>query len=195
MVYEVGTATMMSAKGAIKPVARPVMADAKEPFDPNAYLSAVTGYYVRWQRMLSLPYNASVRAFYLNQDALAKAGLDPQARPKTWEEVEELLVKIKASGNECPLTTAWQSWVHLENLSAYHNAAFATKANGFDGTDTELVFNGPLQRMHRQDGRMGQERAVRLLGPAQRGRRAVSFGRMRDVHRIVGRLCRGQGRA
>jgi sn-glycerol 3-phosphate transport system substrate-binding protein len=154
MVYEVGTATMMSAKGAIKPVYQ-VMADAKEPFDPNGYLSAVTGYYTTSSgQMLSLPYNASSPVLYLNQDALAKAGLDPKARPKSWEEVEEMLAKIKASGNECPLTTAWQSWVHLENLSAYHNAAFATKANGFDGTDTELVFNGPLQRMH--IGKMGE---------------------------------------
>src|SRR5512147_2613958 len=35
-VFEVGTATMMAAKGAIVPVAK-VMADAKEPFDPKAY--------------------------------------------------------------------------------------------------------------------------------------------------------------
>jgi sn-glycerol 3-phosphate transport system substrate-binding protein len=36
-VFEVGTATMMSAKGAIVPVTK-VMADAGEPFDPKAYL-------------------------------------------------------------------------------------------------------------------------------------------------------------
>src|SRR5579863_6508510 len=43
-VFEVGTATMMAAKGAIKPVYQ-LMADAGEPFDPNAYLPAVTAYY------------------------------------------------------------------------------------------------------------------------------------------------------
>src|ERR1044071_6803641 len=43
-VFEVGTATMMAAKGAIVPVAK-VMADAKEPFDPKAYLPTVAGYY------------------------------------------------------------------------------------------------------------------------------------------------------
>src|SRR5690348_16609946 len=43
-VFEVGTATMMSAKGAIKPVFQ-LMADAGEPFDPKAYLPTVTGYY------------------------------------------------------------------------------------------------------------------------------------------------------
>ena len=43
-VFEVGTATMMAAKGAIKPVYQ-VMKDAGEPFDPAAYLPAVAGYY------------------------------------------------------------------------------------------------------------------------------------------------------
>ena len=43
-VFEVGTATMMAAKGAIKPVYE-VMAEAKEPFDPKAYIGPVYGYY------------------------------------------------------------------------------------------------------------------------------------------------------
>ena len=43
-VFEVGTATMMAAKGAIKPVFQ-LMKDAGEPFDPNSYLPAITGYY------------------------------------------------------------------------------------------------------------------------------------------------------
>src|SRR3954468_18463815 len=38
-VFEVGTALMMSAKGAVKPVHQ-LMADAGEPFDPKAYLPA-----------------------------------------------------------------------------------------------------------------------------------------------------------
>lgn len=148
MVYEVGTATMMKAKGAIKPVYE-VMADAGESFDPKAYLAAVTGYYTTTDgQMLSLPYNASSPVLYINQDALTKAGLDPKLKPKTWEEVGAALTKLKAAGVDCPLTTAWQSWVHLENLSAYHDVPFATKSNGFGGTDAKLVFNGPLQVAH-----------------------------------------------
>ncbi|MEM7429931.1 MAG: extracellular solute-binding protein, partial [Pseudomonadota bacterium] len=46
--------------------------------------------------------------------------------------------------------TAWQSWIHLENFSAYHNVPFATKDNGFAGLDTQLSFNGPLQVKHIQ---------------------------------------------
>ena len=147
-VYEVGTATMMAAKGAVKPIYE-VMAEAGEKFEPSAYLSAVTGYYTAPDgQMLSLPYNSSTPVMYLNKDALQKAGLDPELKPKTWPEVEEMLKKIKASGSTCPFTTSWQSWIQLENLSAYHNKPFATKANGFGGTDTELAFNTDFQAAH-----------------------------------------------
>src|SRR5262245_14770045 len=43
-VFEVGTATMMAAKGAVKPVYE-VMGEAGEKFDPKAYVPAVAGYY------------------------------------------------------------------------------------------------------------------------------------------------------
>ena len=48
------------------------------------------------------------------------------------------------------MTTAWQSWIHLENLSAYHDIPFATKDNGFSGADTELSLNGAVQVQHIQ---------------------------------------------
>ena len=77
-VFEVGTATMMAAKGAIVPVAK-VMADAEEPFDPKAYLPTVTGYYTDLKgNMLSFPFNSSTVMFYINKDAFKKAGLDPE---------------------------------------------------------------------------------------------------------------------
>ncbi|UUP19713.1 sn-glycerol-3-phosphate ABC transporter substrate-binding protein UgpB [Nitratireductor thuwali] len=147
-VFEVGTATMMAAEGAVKPVYE-IMEEAAEPFDANAYLAAVAGYYTTADgQMLSLPYNSSTPVLYLNKNALEAAGLDPEARPATWPEVEEILVKLKESGSACPFTTAWQSWIHLENLGAYHNVPFATQANGFEGVDAELVFNGDLQVKH-----------------------------------------------
>ena len=80
-VFEVGTATMMAAKGAIKPVYE-LMADAGEKFDPKVYLPAVTGYYTTADgRMLSLPLNSSTPVLYYNKDAFKKAGLDPNKPP------------------------------------------------------------------------------------------------------------------
>ena len=147
-VFEVGTATMMAAKGAIVPVAK-VMADAKEPFDPKAYLPTVTGYYSDLKgNMLSFPFNSSTVMFYINKDAFKKAGLDPQQVPKTWKEVYVAALKLKASGQECVYTTSWPSWMHIENFSAWHNVPIGTKQNGMGGFDTEFTFNSPLHVRH-----------------------------------------------
>ena len=150
MVFEVGTATMMSAKGAIKPVYQ-VMSEAGATFDPSAYIGSVKGYYTSTNGdMLSLPFNSSTPVLWVNKDALKAAGVEPDTDLSTWQNVSEVLDKLKASGNKCPLTTAWQSWIHLENLSAYHNTPFASKDNGFAGLDTELTFNSPTHVKHIQ---------------------------------------------
>lgn len=150
MVFEVGTATMMAASGAIKPVYE-VMADAGADFDADGFIGSVKGYYTSNDgQMLSLPFNSSTPVLWVNRDALTAAGIDPDVDLSTWENVGGVLDQLKASGNSCPMTTAWQSWVHLENFSAYHDVPFATKANGFEGVDTELVLNGPAQVAHIQ---------------------------------------------
>jgi sn-glycerol 3-phosphate transport system substrate-binding protein len=147
-VFEVGTATMMGAKGAIVPVAK-VMADAKEPFDPKAYLPTVTGYYSDSKgNMLSYPFNSSTVVFYVNKDAFKKAGLDPEKPPKTWKEFGAAADKLKASGQECVYTTGWPAWMHIENFSAWHNVPIGTKQNGMAGTDTEFRVNSPLHVRH-----------------------------------------------
>src|SRR6478736_1409197 len=85
-VFEVGTATMMGAKGAIKPV-QEMMKEAGESFDPKSYLPAITGYYSTAKgEMLSMPFNSSSMVMWINKDALKKAGLDPEKPPKTWPE-------------------------------------------------------------------------------------------------------------
>ncbi len=147
-VFEVGTATMMAGKKVIKPVYE-VMAQAGEKFDPKSYMPAVTSYYSDTQgRMLSMPFNSSTPVFYYNKDAFKKAGLDPNKPPKTWDEVEADALKLKESGAACSFTTAWQSWVQLETMSAWHNTEFATKENGFGGLDTKLTFNNEILVRH-----------------------------------------------
>ncbi|GAB4554117.1 MAG: sn-glycerol-3-phosphate ABC transporter substrate-binding protein UgpB [Rhizobacter sp.] len=147
-VYEVGTATMMSAKGAIVPVGK-VLADAGHKFDPKAYIPAVVGYYTAPNgQMLSFPLNSSTTVFNYNKDAFRKAGLDPTKPPTTWPEVALAAAKLKASGVSCPFTTSWQGWTQLESFSTWHNTLFATQNNGFGGTSARLVFNSPLHVRH-----------------------------------------------
>jgi len=143
-VFEVGTATMMGAKGAIKPV-HELMKEAGEKFDPNAYLPAIAGYYSTVKgEMLSFPFNSSSTVMWYNKDSFKKAGLDPDKPPKTWPETIDHAKKLKAAGISCPLSNAWVTWVLIEQLSAWHNVPLATKANGLDGFDAVLNFNGPV---------------------------------------------------
>ncbi|HEX3861406.1 MAG TPA: sn-glycerol-3-phosphate ABC transporter substrate-binding protein UgpB [Stellaceae bacterium] len=147
-VFEVGTATMMGAKGAIKPVYQ-LMADAGEKFDPAAYLPAITGYYSTPDgRMLSFPFNSSTPVVYWNKDAFKKAGLDPEKPPKTWPETFDAAKKLRAAGFPCGFTSSWVSWIQIENFSAWHNLPLATEANGLGGPDAVMNFNNPTVIRH-----------------------------------------------
>jgi len=147
-IFEVGTATMMAAKGAIVPVAK-VMADAKEPFNPKAYLPAVAGYYTDSKgNMLSFPFNSSTVVLYINRDAFKKAGLNPDQVPKTWKELNAAALQLKVRGQDCVYTSGWPAWMHIENFSAWHNVPIGTQENGMAGMDTVFTFNTPLHVRH-----------------------------------------------
>ena len=147
-VFEVGTVTMMAAKGATVPVGK-VLADAGYKFDPSVYIPAVVGYYTAPNgQMLSYPFNSSTTVLNYNKDLFRKAGLDPNTPPKTWPELVGMAAKLKASGVACPFTTSWQSWTQLESFSTWHNTLFATQNNGFGGTNARLAFNSPLHVRH-----------------------------------------------
>ncbi len=150
-VYEVGTATMMAAKNAIKPVYQ-LMAEFGEKWDPNMYIPTIKSYYSTSDgKMLSMPFNSSTAVMYYNKEAFRKAGLDPEKPPVTWPEFFEAAKKLKASGMEGGFTTNWISWIQLENFSAWHNIPFGTRSNGFEGLDTQLVFNNPIVIRHFQN--------------------------------------------
>jgi len=145
-VFEVGTATMMGAKKAIYPV-HELMADTKESFDPNKYLSAVTGYYTSNEgKMLSMPFNSSTPVLYYNKDMFANAGI--KSAPKTWKEMGEVSQKLLDAGAHCGFTTTWQSWTQIENFGARNNVAMADNNNGFGGLDTKFTFNKPAFVKH-----------------------------------------------
>ena len=143
-VFEVGTATMMAAKGAVKPV-YVLMKEAGEPFDPAAYLPTVTGYYSTVKgEMLSFPFNSSSMVMWINKDAIAKADID-MASLATWPGVFSAAKKLRATTNPtCGFSTAWITWDVIEQFSAWHNVPIGTEANGLDGFGTTLVFNTPL---------------------------------------------------
>ena len=140
-VFEVGTATMMAAKGAIYPVEQ-VMKDAGEPFDKSIYLPAVISYYQTSDgELLSMPFNSSTPVLWYNKDAFKKAGI--ASAPTTWSDMKSASEKLVAAGYKCGFTFGWQSWVMIENYSAWHDLPMGSKENGFAGIDTNFSFNNP----------------------------------------------------
>src|SRR6516162_7748129 len=97
-VNEIGTATMMAAKGAIYPVYE-LMRDEKEGFASSAYLPAVAGYYADVAgNLLSFPFNSSTPILYYNKTMFRDAGLDPDVPPRTWPELGVAAKKLRDRG-------------------------------------------------------------------------------------------------
>jgi sn-glycerol 3-phosphate transport system substrate-binding protein len=147
-MFEVGTGTMMAAGRAVKP-AYELLAESGVEIDFGDYLPPVRGYYQAADgRQMSLPFNSSTAVMFWNKDHFRRAGLDPNAPPQTWQEVEQAARKLKAAGLACPLTTAWPAWVQVEQMSALHDVPIATLGNGFGGLGAELRVNNPLMVRH-----------------------------------------------
>jgi sn-glycerol 3-phosphate transport system substrate-binding protein len=141
-VFEVGTQTMLSS-GAVYPVYQ-LMKDHGVALDWNDVISAVRGYYsTTGGNLYSMPFNSSTPILYYNKNLFKKAGL-PDKPPATWDAVESMAKKLKAAGVKCPFSSAWPSWVLVENMHAYHDQPFADNRNGFDGLATTLKINGPF---------------------------------------------------
>ena len=127
-VFEVGTATMMSAKGAIKPVYQ-VMADAGEKFDPKSYIPAVAGLLHQ-----SEGTDAVVPVQQLDDGVLVQQGRVREGGPRSQPRAADLARGRRGDGQAqgvrriaCPFTTGWQSWTQLESFSAWHNLPFADR--------------------------------------------------------------------
>ncbi len=149
-VFEVGTQTMMLS-GAIYPVHK-LMAETGNKIDWSNYLQAVLSYYMDADgNLMSMPFNSSTPIMYYNVSMFEKAGIKPLSKTEaiTWDELGEITKKLVDSGiSPNGMVTAWQSWTQIENYSAIHNTAFASKANGYEGLDCELMINNPLVINH-----------------------------------------------
>jgi sn-glycerol 3-phosphate transport system substrate-binding protein len=148
-VFEVGTATMMSATGAVKPV-HVLMKEAGETFDPKVYLPTITGYYSTTKgEMLSFPFNSSSTVMWYNKDSFKKAGLDPNSPP---EDLARSVRGRQEAESRRPFQLRLRQCLGdvdqpravlvLAQRRARHQVQW------HDGWDTELKFNTPLHVKH-----------------------------------------------
>jgi sn-glycerol 3-phosphate transport system substrate-binding protein len=177
-VYDVGIAHMIAARTAVKPLHQ-LMRDAGERFDASAFLPAVASSYADSKgNLITLPFNASTPVLYVNDEVLKSAGVEAPLF-KTWYQLQEALLEVREKKTApCGLTTTAPAWVMLENLMAWHNEAFASRKNGYDGLDAELIFNTRLAIRH-----------ISLMTSWQKARIFSYFGR-RDEGEM--RFARGE---
>ena len=141
-MFEVGTGSMLAAGPAVKQTWE-LIRDSGVAINPESYIPAVRGYYsLPDGRLASMPFNSSTGVVFYNKDAFAKAGLDPEKPPATWAEMVAAARALKEkSAAPTPMSTSWFPWLQLEQFAAMHDLPYATKANGFEGLDTELLVN------------------------------------------------------
>ena len=138
-VFEVGTASMMASKGAIKPVTE-VMKIGGVKFDPSVYVPAVSGYYTAPNgQMLSLPFNSSTTVFHYNKDAFKAAGLNPDA--PTQDLARSGAGRRQAQGQrpQVPLHHQLAELDAAGELLRLAQRGVRHQRNGFNGLNTRLA--------------------------------------------------------
>ena len=146
--FDAGTADLMLS-GEFYPVTK-LMADTGVAVDWADYFPGIANYYSSTSgEFFSMPWNSSTPVYYFNKEHFDKAGITEA--PITWEGMEAAFVKLKEAGQACGLAYAPSSWIDLEQFSMVHNIPVASNNNGYDGLDSELVFNTTMHVKHMED--------------------------------------------
>jgi len=98
-----------------------VIKESGQPFDAGVFLPQIADAVddLKGQPQ-ALPMALALPVLFYSKEAFAKAGLDPEAAPRTWQEIQNAAGALVDAGYACPLTTSRFAWVHLENLSSQH---------------------------------------------------------------------------
>lgn len=145
-IFDAGAATIINAKGAVKPV-QDLLEANNVKFDINDYIPGVRYFYADSDgKMIGMPFNSSTPLLYYNKEALEKAGVDV---PKTWDEFEAAAPKLKDAGYTA-LAQSHSPWIFFENFMSRHNLQMATANNGYDSTDVKILYNNDALKDHWQ---------------------------------------------
>ena len=146
--YDAGTADLMMS-GEFYPVHQ-MMADFDIEIDWDDYFPGIANYYASSKgELFSMPFNSSTPMLYINKAHYAAAGLE--AFPETWEQFEQNLKTVKASGRDCAYGYAPSTWIDLEQFSMAHGVPIATNNNGYDGLNSEYLYNTTIHVKHMEN--------------------------------------------
>lgn len=163
-IYEVGTATMLHPPGVIVPVHQ-LRTAGGEKVPTDMIMPAIRAYYSdRQNRLLAMPLNASSAVLYYNKQQFQQAGIENEKPGATWPQMATISERLLKAGTTCGFTTAWPSWIQLEEFSAWHNVAIADAENGFGGTKARMQINNPVVLNHLAHLAKWQQRSIFRYG-------------------------------
>ncbi len=134
-IFEMGTVVMQDAKKFI-PIDKVFSWDEKTA---PTFIPAISSFYKGHAKHLQcVPFLASSVIMFYNKTLLDSIGATP---PETFEDFEKMARKFKNQGTLLTLASGWLSGHHMDQIGAIHNIPIATKGNGIDGHNAQLVDN------------------------------------------------------
>ena len=141
-VYDIGTQRMIDTKR-ILPVQDFIDKEGLKLVDDLE--PAVARYYTIGGKLYSMPFNSSAPVMYYDKNAFKEAGLDPEKKIWTYDELLDAAKKLTvkdASGKatRSGVVFTLYSWI-FEQEQATQGALFADPNNGRETRATKVVFN------------------------------------------------------
>ena len=100
-------ARLVASKVRFRPI-HEIMRETKQPIDASRLSPELReGMLDAKGQVAGLPVAFATPVLYINREAFRKAGLNPDAPPKTWFETQEAAGKLVDAGVSCPFTTSW----------------------------------------------------------------------------------------
>ncbi|MDR2624857.1 MAG: extracellular solute-binding protein [Zoogloeaceae bacterium] len=150
-------ANFLANKAAFKPVHQVLKENGGNVAGKDLSADLLAG--EKRDRLNALPLAFSTPVLFYNKRLFRQAGLDADAPPKTWQEMQNLAGTLRERGIACPYTSSWPAWVHVDNLSALSGMPIADKKG-------KLAFNGRVQVKH-----------IAMLATWHKARYFQTFGR------------------
>ncbi|QBD78645.1 ABC transporter substrate-binding protein [Ktedonosporobacter rubrisoli] len=142
-IYDIGTQRMIDTKQII-PIQDLVNRDHLQSLVDDLE-PAIRSYYTIGGKLYSMPFNSSTAVMYFDKNAFRDAGLDPNKKIWTYDELlqaAQKLTKKDASGKASRVGVAFYDYAWLfEEEMAVHNQLYAQPDNGRTQRATKYIFN------------------------------------------------------
>jgi sn-glycerol 3-phosphate transport system substrate-binding protein len=109
------------------------------------FLPRVISYFTVQGKQYAMPFNTSGPVLYYNKKAFSAAGLDPNAPPKTLDDVRAAAEKLKAAGVSAPLGLKTEPGF-FEHWRALASTTYVNNSNGRKARATKTVYDDAIGR-------------------------------------------------